>query len=516
MPYRPPGGVGLPEEPGVRRSSLSGLVLGVVLCARVACGGLRIGVPFEDEAHYLILWGEATIGRAHEKTSSRQLGQQRLLTIEREEFVRAVFGRNHTLERRRSVQLLTPELLPLSFQEEVDENGVRRFIRIELKGRAVSYEREVAGQKRQTTITAPGQLPVLWSLDGRVLAQRKLLEVGKSLTALVVAQQVEGFQRLKATVVAQTAAAGGGQVRYVVRVQDVGPDGKPIKEPSAAARLVVFADGRLYERTIGPYRLLRVPPAGAVLPQKIPVISNDLRTTAAPNAHLPATRELEHVQRMLVTITPPPGDDGHTLSSGRYQEVLFQDGVYRLGLFALRPDGREKKEELPQEMRRRYLSPSPLVQSDHPEIKSLAAELARSGTDELLWLYCLHRYVETHLRKLPYGAAEGSALEALRDGFGDCTEHAALLAALCRAAEIPARRPAGLVYEGQRFGFHVWVEGYVGGRWVACDPVLRRFGLPGLYLCLGYLEDDQGKIDAVLLRLATQAQATIQRAEIAR
>jgi hypothetical protein len=57
---------------------------------------------------------------------------------------------------------------------------------------------------------------------------------------------------------------------------------------------------------------------------------------------------------------------------------------------------------------------------------------------------------------------------------GDCTEHGVLLAAMARVVGIPSRVAVGLVY-AQRlgaFGYHMWAEVYVGGRWVPLDGTL--------------------------------------------
>ena len=56
---------------------------------------------------------------------------------------------------------------------------------------------------------------------------------------------------------------------------------------------------------------------------------------------------------------------------------------------------------------------------------------------------------------------------------GDCNEHAVLLAALARAAGIPAEVEAGLVYLRGRFYYHAWNVLYIG-KWVTADAVLGQ------------------------------------------
>jgi transglutaminase-like putative cysteine protease len=57
--------------------------------------------------------------------------------------------------------------------------------------------------------------------------------------------------------------------------------------------------------------------------------------------------------------------------------------------------------------------------------------------------------------------------------MGDCNEHAMLLAAMARAAKIPARVEAGLVYLKGRFYYHAWNLVYLG-RWVSVDALFGQ------------------------------------------
>ena len=61
-----------------------------------------------------------------------------------------------------------------------------------------------------------------------------------------------------------------------------------------------------------------------------------------------------------------------------------------------------------------------------------------------------------------------NALDTLKMKAGDCNEHAALFAALARAAGIPAKVSVGLVYTRDRFYYHAWNEVFLG-HWVAVD-----------------------------------------------
>lgn len=119
------------------------------------------------------------------------------------------------------------------------------------------------------------------------------------------------------------------------------------------------------------------------------------------------------------------------------------------------------------------LSPTPFLQSTHPRIVQLAASLLAGEKDALQATKHLLAWTYQTLDKAPTVGIP-TALEALESGRGDCNEHAVLFTALARAAGIPARVAAGMVYMDSAFYYHAWSEVWLG-RWVAVDPVLDQF-----------------------------------------
>jgi transglutaminase-like putative cysteine protease len=124
-----------------------------------------------------------------------------------------------------------------------------------------------------------------------------------------------------------------------------------------------------------------------------------------------------------------------------------------------------------------FTRPTPTMQSDDKRIVKLADSLVkrRAGRCDSIRACC--EYVNTTLKK-QYSPTFSNALETLAAGFGDCGEHAVLLGALLRAANIPARVVLGLVYVDGRKGYlyHAWVMAYVGGgSWVFADAALGVF-----------------------------------------
>lgn len=121
----------------------------------------------------------------------------------------------------------------------------------------------------------------------------------------------------------------------------------------------------------------------------------------------------------------------------------------------------------------RALGATPFVQSDDPRIRRLARETAPEGTDAVAAATAIRRWVYDYLEKVPV-ASVPNALQALADGKGDCNEHAVLFAALARAAGLPARIVAGMVYTGGVFLYHAWNEVWLGDGWVSVDATFDQ------------------------------------------
>ena len=124
---------------------------------------------------------------------------------------------------------------------------------------------------------------------------------------------------------------------------------------------------------------------------------------------------------------------------------------------------------------RRFINGSPYIEVRHNQVRSLAREvlggMPEDATDwqriEALYDRVLEtaRYVE---------GPDKSAVDTLRDGFGDCQGRSALFIALCRSSKIPARM--------------VWVDGHCfpefyllhsdkQGSWYPCESAgSRAFG----------------------------------------
>lgn len=118
------------------------------------------------------------------------------------------------------------------------------------------------------------------------------------------------------------------------------------------------------------------------------------------------------------------------------------------------------------------LAPSPFIESDDAGIRRLAATIAGDETDPRIVARRLLDWIHKSMTQEP-SLTVPSAREVLASLRGDCNEHAVLLAALARAAGIPARVVAGAVYGEDGFYYHAWNELWLGD-WVSADAVFGQ------------------------------------------
>lgn len=113
-------------------------------------------------------------------------------------------------------------------------------------------------------------------------------------------------------------------------------------------------------------------------------------------------------------------------------------------------------------------APSAMLTADDPRVAELTqTALTAAPDDPRKRAERLRRFVHRHIRTKDLSVGFASAAETARTREGDCTEHAVLLAAMCRADGIPARVVSGLIYADRFaggkdiFGYHMWTQAFL-------------------------------------------------------
>ena len=131
-------------------------------------------------------------------------------------------------------------------------------------------------------------------------------------------------------------------------------------------------------------------------------------------------------------------------------------------------------EDIPQEIKEKYLRNNEKYQYEHPIIQDVLSQTIKDEDNP----YWMARKLYNYLIDNMYYAMEGgwnTAPAVLDRGNGSCSEYAFAYIAMCRAAGIPARYVGSLVIRGDRSSmddvYHRWAEIYVPEYgWIPVDP----------------------------------------------
>jgi len=132
--------------------------------------------------------------------------------------------------------------------------------------------------------------------------------------------------------------------------------------------------------------------------------------------------------------------------------------------------------------------PTRFLQSDNAKIIDLAHRAVGDTKDAAEAVKRIESFVADYIEDKNLSIGYASAVEVADSEQGDCTEHAVLTAALCRAVGIPAQVVTGIAYVKEFggakdiFGGHAWVQAYIGrvnGKWVGLDAAFKGTGRGG-------------------------------------
>jgi hypothetical protein len=161
-----------------------------------------------------------------------------------------------------------------------------------------------------------------------------------------------------------------------------------------------------------------------------------------------------------------PSDDRQTVRKGTGNRIQL---TVR-GLDS--PPAGDSKREKPGD----YLKSNHFIRSDDAKVKQFAREASRDAASDWEKAKRIESWVHKHLKNKNYSTAFATADEVARTLEGDCTEHAILASAMCRALDVPTRPVVGLVYVSaeRSMGYHMWLEVWIDGKWYALDPTLGQ------------------------------------------
>ncbi|MHC4945207.1 MAG: transglutaminase-like domain-containing protein [Planctomycetota bacterium] len=197
-----------------------------------------------------------------------------------------------------------------------------------------------------------------------------------------------------------------------------------------------------------------------------------MESMAQANVNLPSPQRLDSILYEFRSKDPVLGlpEDLDSLC----QKVLEREGETATVRIEVKVPGSSQWRPMdnPPDELAEYLKPNAYLQSDHEGLRAKALEVVGEERDAWRAACLLERFVFEYIADKNMGTGFASAAEVLDNPCGDCSEHGVFLAALCRAAGIPARVAMGYMYLGGIFGGHMWAEVWIEGEWYPLDGVI--------------------------------------------
>jgi len=412
-----------------------------------------IKAPADQDTWMNIFQDSNKIGYAHTRLSAETSGYR---------LQESVLMRINTMGLVQDINLITrgrfkPDFSLADFDFEMHSGRFNFSVSGSVSGNVMTVETTGAGNSRRTDIALKAK-PYLLSAITPALAAAEL-DAGDQYTfdifdPATLAQtplrvKVMGSEETRIMGVRTSATKISLAFKDSTQLAWIDSDGKILKEQGIL--------GIRLEKTTRKDALRSRPVAAGT----------DLTQAAA----VPSNVRLENLERLAKLVLEIDGihPDNLQLDGGRQ--------TYRGQVLTV---ARESLENLAAELdakslaspERFFLRPSPFIESDDPKIRALVHDIIGTESVALEKLRLLVDWVHQNIDKRPVLSLP-DALATLENRVGDCNEHAVLLAALARAAGIPCRVEAGLVYLKGRFYYHAWNLVYLG-RWITVDAVFGQ------------------------------------------
>ncbi len=390
---------------------------------------------------------------------------------------------------------------PLSIHAKAKQSAVETVTDIAFEGKSAKVATETMGTKREASVEVPEDIVGPWRADRIPLEAG--FPAGKTFETKQFVRDVGGAVTFRTVVVGpeQVDLPGGGKgslVRLDAEIEALGMKGTAwVDREGVTIRERLTVAGMTFDG----HKATKEEALSEGDPSK-PAPDLFLKSLIASKVLIPHARAIEAAT--LRIRSRGPDTKIPDLASDR-QTVVRKEEKGALVVAVKRtvpPEGAATRPiASPAADLAPFLAPSSMIQSDDPMIQKAAADAVGEEKDAWKAAQAIERWVFQNLTKKGMGVGFASASEVCKNREGDCTEHAVLAAALCRAAGIPSRVVMGLEYLQGIWGGHAWTEAFVAGHWHAIDATNARGSVDALHLTLvatPLAEGAVGKETAVL------------------
>lgn len=440
----------------LRAQLLSALALWVLASAWPAPA---LAKPEPQDAWYEFRFHGNKVGFLHAVDTQTELEGQPALYASRRSLI-TVKRQEHVIRMESHTESwCAPDGRPIRFKHKRAEGGAERLVEGHTEGDVLLVTMNVGGSVTKQRIPLGPQLYLASTLDA---LHKHGLRAGFSVQGKAIVEEEAVVQSYSITVKSVDSAAkppifvlesSMGQLTSTERVQ--------------AGRTLATKVERLGAEFILTTREKAV--AG--------VDPTDIFTASrlSSQARLPVG---ETLKSLTVELSSQSGRTPKPILDKRQKKSAGGKGKVRLELTtpSVPPAGTAWPKKTPELAR--YLGATPYEPLDDPRLVKASKEAVGTAKDPFVAARAINTFVFRHIARKNLGKAFSTALEALTQKEGDCTEHAVLFSALAKIAGLPTRLVTGLVYVGGEdggFGYHEWVEVYLGAAgWVAMDPTFGQ------------------------------------------
>ncbi len=415
--------------------------------------------------------------------------------------------------RQGTIETIDGEVLRLDFRAGTGEAELKTSGDV-LDGK-MSMTFEAGGTKSQKVLDWPNDVRGPYAVEQSVA--RKPLEPGES-------RRIKTFLPMSNEICLITLTAkdreevtlGGGKTRTLLKVQTkvTTLEGKRKDDMDV---VYWFDDGgqalKTFSDLLGGVTTYRTTKAAALAPfdGKFDIIKATLvKVRAIPRPE--QTREV--VYRVTAN---GKGDDPADLFPADRRQTWRVDKGSKSATLTVKTAGPDAGQPGSEAVDAAFTRPNPLVNSEDPTIVGLMRKAVGDARSPWQKAVAIDHWVAANIKTKNYETAFATASEVAVNLKGDCTEHSVLVAAMCRAAGIPARVAVGLLYVEHLGGFggHMWNEVYINRRWVAIDATFDQTEVDATHLKLSDTSlDGVSPFDAMMPILQVSEKVKIDPVEV--
>ncbi|CAN5915725.1 hypothetical protein BH23PLA1_BH23PLA1_23870 [soil metagenome] len=377
--------------------------------------------------------------------------------------------------------------------ETLDGSVLRLDTRLQAGGGEMRTYGDVANDKMILTLEGSGQkqqLEVPWTADVRgpygpeLSLARDPIEPGQKREVKIFIPDLNriGLSKLEARDF-EEITLGKGAIMSLLRVESVVLDDQGKKLPGMDTTYWIDSGGQVlksYTDAFGGMETFRTTKEAAMAPSRDKLDMVQATVIRVPRGITNPTATTRVLYRVELKDLEPgevfPEDPRQSLRTDASGQTILE----------VRLAGPEQGQAGPDRVDEEYLRPNPLINSEDARVIELTRRAIGNASDPWARVVAIVQWVADNLRTKNFEVAFASASDVAKDLSGDCSEHSVLTAAMCRAAGVPCRVAIGLVYseELRGFGYHMWNEVYINGRWVAVDPMFRQTDVDATHIKL--------------------------------